>query len=77
MSKLKNSIILGDGKDVCDVGGANAKAKAEREVNAGTWNTDTPSEFTQALICGEGLVNSVCNTYWPYENISHTHIIKV
>ena len=58
-----NFQFLGDGKDICDVGGANAKAKAEREVNAGTWNTDTPSEFTQALVCGEGLVNSVCNTF--------------
>ena len=49
----------GDGKDICDITAANINAKAEKEVNAGDCNTDTPANFAKAIALGNGVINSV------------------
>ncbi|MCP3849734.1 MAG: hypothetical protein GY694_05790, partial [Gammaproteobacteria bacterium] len=49
----------GDGKDICDITAANINAKAEKEVNSGDCNTDTPANFAKAIALGNGVINSV------------------
>ena len=46
-------------KDVCDTTGAHVNAKAEKEVNAGDCNTDTPEGFAKAICLGRGVINTV------------------
>ena len=49
----------GYGKDSCDPSGALAKAKVEKEVNSMVMDADNPKNFANALVHGNGIINSV------------------